>query len=368
MIPITGQSAKPYTAPSLFLCLVLALPNLGCSVATRRGNRTQQTAAVPADVATTADVVDPATPTNSTTNNSTTTDSTTTDATTNNSTLTNATTDSTASTTSTSSTPATTSTSTATTLQDLQVTIISATPQHIVGQAYDPTNPTGAPLPVDLLLANAPNPGAAVFRTIANLDIPEASRKGSGFKMDITGLSPPLAAGDRVAVRAWAANLSRTQISDIIAVAAPAATTTTTTETAADASTTTTTTSTAVDPDIVQVPENTENFVALGAAVGMDPAEVAKLSERDLCFVHQRILMGALVTYDRAKPERPADFTLQTLVTDGFLPALFDDPGQGARTSNHYIIDPTGVNEITCVVHGAFVANSTTASALGANF
>jgi hypothetical protein len=377
---------RPLSGPSVLLCLALALPNLGCSVPTRRGGPGTATnpnpnsqmviyvmdvnAPAPTDGSTNADVADGGTATGGSTAGT-------------------GTSSGTSNTTATSSAAATTTAPVITSLQELQVTIISATPQLIVGQAYDPTvssTATATPLAVELLPAGGSSPGAPLFRTVANQDIPEASRKGSGFKMDISTLSPRLNAGDRVAVRAWSADQSRSQISDITTLAAgtgttattgttgsdtaadTADTTETTTQTATNTGTTANTTGTSTALDITSVPGNTTNFAALGAAAGLSAEEVAKLPARDLCFLQQRILMGALVTYDKAHAQRPADFTLQTLVKEGLLLSLFEDPGQGTGTSNHYIIDPSGVSGITCTVHGSGVANSTTGGALGGTF
>jgi hypothetical protein len=238
----------------------------------------------------------------------------------------------------------------ASTKPELQVTIIRATTQEVVGQAFDPAG--GAPLSVELV---RPDGGAPLAQAVANQDISEASRKGAGFKMDLSGT--PLSVGDRVAVRAAGAD-GRTQASDVTTVAAPAA--------AAAGAGAGAGSATGDDP----------LTLALSGASGGDLASMLSavgtgnspnLSERYLCYAQQQSIASALNAYDNTHDSRPAGFTLQTLVKEGLMKAIPDDTGQGAGTSDHYVLDESGISGVFCTVHGSAVENSSFGGGAGAN-
>src|SRR5205085_2465406 len=79
-----------------------------------------------------------------------------------------------------------------------------------------------------------------------------------------------------------------------------------------------------------------------------------KAQELQTCFANQKTLADAVTKYNRDHNTKVSsldhDF-LVGLVRDGYLKRLFDDPGQGPATVDHYEFSPDG-NGMTCRVHG----------------
>jgi len=74
-------------------------------------------------------------------------------------------------------------------------------------------------------------------------------------------------------------------------------------------------------------------------------------TDKDYCYAQQSLIGMALNQYDSDHETRPANFSLQDLVTAKLIPAVPDDPGQGANTSGNYVLDEFA--GVTCKVHGS---------------
>lgn len=85
------------------------------------------------------------------------------------------------------------------------------------------------------------------------------------------------------------------------------------------------------------------------------PSPVSK-EEKEACYWNQKILIGALEMYklDKNTVVEVVDPAFQaTLVSEGYLKQVLDDPGQGPDTANHYSLRKDGAFD--CTVHGCLV-------------